>query len=910
MRGLLRFVLASLLLPTCIAWAAQPDRIAATIDGTQTVILKGSVHPLAQSKFDRGLLEPSTRLPYVTLVVQPSAAQQAALKTLLAEQQDPASPNYHHWLTPEEFGQRFGLSNNDLKSLAGWLRSQGFSIAEVARGRNWIAISGTVDQVQRAFRTQIHRYNVESETRFANATELSVPKALQGVIGGVRGLDNFKMKPQFVKASAVPDYTYGSSNHVLAPDDIATIYDIGPLYSNSINGTGMKIAIMGQTDIHITDIEQFRSGFNLSTNDPTQVLATGCTDPGYTGDEPEADLDLEWSGAVAKDASIIYVKCDTNSNSGVVTSLQYAVNNNTAPVISMSYGLCESSIGSAYLEQSYEPMIVQANSQGQTLMVSSGDSGSAGCDAASSNQATQGLAVNGLASPPEVTAVGGTEFNEGSGSYWNSSNGSNGGSAKSYIPELAWDDSNSGTSLNGGGLVSTGGGASIYFSKPSWQTGPGTFNSTFRSVPDVAMPASADHDGYIFCSQGSCASGIAQAVANNSIVGGTSVASPVFAGIVALLNQQLGNTPPAGVGNMNTTLYSLAQKSSNAFHDVLAGNYNISGATSNPSGNEVPCKNPSTNCPTSAPFQIGFLTGTGYDEVTGLGSVDAYNFATSWSGAVTATPTTTSIGALSAINVGTKTVTLTATVKPTSGSGTPTGTVTFSSNGTQIGNAAKLSSGKATVSYSTGSLVVGSYAITAVYNPSGNAFASSNGAGSLAVQDFQTPTANPATVTITAPGQTGSSTITITPGSTGFNQAVTFSCSSLPSEASCTFSPTSVTPGSSATTTTITISTTAASGSLRETPFGRTSGIFFAMLFPGFLGVISAGSRRRAPRGIRALGLIAVLAMASIWFACGGGSSSSSAPKNLGTPVGSSSVTITATSGTVVHTVPLMVTIQ
>jgi uncharacterized repeat protein (TIGR03803 family) len=735
-KSFVQTIFVFLLLLVSTAWAESPDRITAAIDSGQPVVLKGSVSPQAQAKFDRGAVDPSMILPRITMLVKPSSAQQSALDRLLSGQQDPSSPNYHNWLTPEQFGDRFGLSRTDLENIVRWLQSEGFAIVEVAHGRNWITFSGTAAQVERTFRTQIHRFDRDGEEAFANVTEASIPKALEGIAAGFRGLDSFRLKPAIVKRKVTAEYTDPNDNHFLAPDDIAAIYDLEPLYQAGVNGTGMKIAIMGQSDFHMSDIENFRSGFNLPSNDPTQILATGCSDPGYTGDEGEADLDLEWSGAIARNASIIYVNCDTSSSSGgVFGSLKYAIDNNTAPVLSMSYGTCEANIGQTS-ETSYESLIQQANAQGQTLMVSTGDSGAAMCDAPSSGQATNGLAVNGFASPAEVTAVGGTEFNgdvNNPGQYWGSSNGANGGSAISYIPELAWNDSSAGTGLATGELSSTGGGASTIFKKPSFQTGPGVPNDGARDLPDVSMPASAYHDGYIFCTnigsggsyQGNCASGIASAVSIGYFVGGTSAASPVFAGIVVLLNQSLGNNPPAGLGNINPTLYTLAQKSPSPFHDVPAGSYAQSG---NASGNIVPCAIGAPNCTTGT---MGFATTTGYDQATGLGSVDANAFVTDWPGSGTtptrtSTTTTADVAPVTVDKGATSGVTLSATVNPASGSGTPTGTITFLNGSAQVGQPVALSGGAATLSYDTSSLAANSYSITAAYSGDSNFAASTS----------------------------------------------------------------------------------------------------------------------------------------------------------------------------------------
>jgi subtilase family serine protease len=678
--------------------SAQPDRITGTIDSYRAVALNGSVYSQAQPQYDQGPVDAAMRLDYITIVMQPSAEQQADLERLLKRQQDPASPNYHRWLTPEQYADRFGLSQNDVERLTAWLRSQGFSIVQVARGRNWIAFSGTAVLVENMFHTQIHYFNVDGEQHFANATEISIPQVLDGIVAGFRGLNDFSLKPMGIQQRGPADlfplisrpfYTdlNNTAFHFLAPDDIATIYDITPLYNAKIDGTGMKMVVVGQTDINTTDIDDFRSGFNLPQINLQQVQV-GSSDPGTTSDLNEADLDLEWSSAVARNATILYVKT-LIANGGVSASAQYAIDNNLAPVISMSYGLCEAQSGSL------ESELQQANAEGITFLASSGDEGAAGCDKGSATVATGGLAVVYPASSPEVTGVGGNEFNEGSGTFWNTNNGANGGSAISYIPETAWND----TAINGT-LSASGGGASSCadptcsagFPKPFWQVGLGVPNDGVRDVPDVAMSASADHDGYIVCTGNSCANGIEAAVQGNSIFGGTSASTPVFAGIVVLLNQFVGGT---GLGPINTRLYQLAQNPSNGvFHDVTTGN------------NIVPCAQGTPNCPTAAPFQFGYSAGPGYDQVTGLGSVDAHALVTNWGAS-----TTTTLSSSSNPAPASSSVTFIATVT-TSGSTAPTGKVTFNDGITAQGTGT-IASGKAT--FSTSSLLVGGHSITAVY---------------------------------------------------------------------------------------------------------------------------------------------------------------------------------------------------
>ncbi len=906
--------LCSLLLALCTsAQAAQPDRIVATIDNSQTVVLKGNVHPKAQPQYDQGRAESSMKLPYITILTKPTAGQQAELKRFLKQQQDPSSPNYRKGLTPEQYADRFGLSPNDISKITDWLLSQGFTIAQVARGRDWIAFSGTVELVDKVFRTEIHTYLVDGERHFANATEPSIPQALAGVLVGFRGLNDFRLNPMGLKKLAptsllFPDiimqsfYTSGIGNN-LGPDDLSTIYDIAPLYAAGINGTGMKLVVVGQADIVMSDIANFRAGFNLPANNPTVILVPGSPDPG-PADEAEADLDLEWSGAVARNATILFVN-SAASVGGVFNSAQYAIDNQLAPVISMSYGACESANPPSAIA-GVEQMLQKANAENITFLAASGDEGAAACDVPPPTAAIDGLAVSYPASSPEVTGVGGTEFSadvSNRSQYWKSSNNANGESAISYIPEMAWNDSPQTGTGSSPTLAGSGGGASACaiasgtgcagFPKPSWQTAL-TPKDNLRDVPDISMTASANHDGYILCSKGSCptgnAAGIAAAVAADSIFGGTSASTPVFAGIVTLLNQSLGNTGVgAGLGNINPTLYQLAQTAPSVFHDVTTGS------------NIVPCGNPGVKgCPKTAPFQYGYSAGPGYDQVTGLGSVDANLFVTQLSTKV-GTTTTLSISPASPVNAETS-VTLSATVKPSSTSTkTPTGTVTFTDAVLgKLGTGTLNGSGIAAFTSST--LAGASYSITATYGGDTNFAGSSSSAVPYVIQDFKV-VPSPTTVTVTAPGQSGMSTLTTTPLG-GFNQTISYSCSGLPSEATCTFA------AASATTETLTIATTAPSAGLDRTPLGRRRTLFYALLLPGFLGLaVSAGNRKRTWRGLRLLSLIAVLALFTLSMpACGGGSSSG--PSNPGTPAGTSTVTVTAAAGSLSHPVQITLTVQ
>jgi len=579
---------------------AQRNRLSGPVrNNSRRVSLAGHVPAEAQPENDRGRIAARQTLKSLSLALRPSDAQQADLDRLLAAQQDPASPDYHRWLTPEQFAGRFGVSEDDLAKITSWLTSQGLSVTGVARARNSITFSGTARQVEDTFTTEIHQYLVNGEIHFSNATDPSLPEALTAVVGEVKGLNDFRIQPRRVVRRPIAQYNSSKGTHYLAPDDVALIYNLQPLYNAGMTGAGQKILVVGQTQIDVADIQQFRSSFGLPASDPQLVLVPNLRDPGVSkNDVPEADLDIQWTGAVARDATIVYVY-----SYNVMDAVQYAIDQNLAPVISMSYGLCEAqtSRASAITMRSWAQ---QANAQGMTWITASGDAGGADCATSNSNGGL--LSVDLPSAIPEVTSVGGTTFNEGTGSYWNASNNANKASVTSYIPETSWNDS-----ASAGEPSASGGGASAVFAKPIWQTGLGVPNDGARDVPDIAMAASASHDAYLTYSGGSL-----------SGVGGTSVAAPVMAGIAALINQRIvatGAQLTPGLSNINPNLYKLAQSTPGAFHDILTGNNKVT----------ITC----TRTRGCADGTYGYDAGPGYDQATGLGSVDAYQLVLGWSAA-------------------------------------------------------------------------------------------------------------------------------------------------------------------------------------------------------------------------------------------------------------------------------------
>ena len=610
------------------AYSPSPDRIVGPIAGSPAVWLEDNRRTIFRPENDLGPVADSLKLENISLTFKLTESQQADLAALLEAQQNRTSSQFHQWLSPEDYAEKFGLSQNDINKVVAWLEAEGFKVTQTARSRRWISFTGTAAQVRAAFQAEIHNYSIYGRTYFSNASEPAVPAIIADVVLGLHGLDNYPLHPHgvFRQIHAQPQPNFTSSltgNTFVSPHDFAIIYDVQNLYNAGIDGTGQSIAIVGQTDLYNngSDITTFRTASGLPPNTPHVILIPGATDPGVVSiDIDEASLDVEWAGAVARNAAIYYVN---GGNSGVFDAFQYVVDNKTAPVISISYGQCEAVWKLNGDLQLMESLAQQASSQGQTIVVAAGDSGAADCDFSSNPSspvtiATQGLAVDFPASSPYVTGMGGSEFYEGLGDYWQAATSATGDiltSALSYIPETVWNDTSSPQNPSHQ-ILAGGGGVSIIFPKPVWQTGTGVPDDGFRDVPDLSLNASPLHDPYVVCIVGSCVNGYRNADQTLTVAGGTSMAAPTFAGIVALINQQMKT--PGGQGNVNPTLYSMAQTSPAAFHDIVAGD------------NIVPCLVETTDphCPPSG--EVGYTAGLGYDQASGLGSLDAFNLVMEW----------------------------------------------------------------------------------------------------------------------------------------------------------------------------------------------------------------------------------------------------------------------------------------
>lgn len=702
------------------SWAQAPkERITAQIDNSERSAIQGSHPPMARPENEAGRVPGQTRLEGMSIVFSRTAVQEADLQALIASQHDPASPLYQKWLTPEEFGARFGVADTDLAKVQFWLQQQGFSIESISRSRNRITFSGTVGQAEAAFATELHFYSVNGKREFAPWADISVPAALSSVVHTVTNLSTFRPKPHVKVRPPQPAPTANftssqSGNHFLTPKDVATIYDVNAAYNAGYTGAGQAIAVVGQSSIVLTDIEHFQTAAGLAVKDPTLILVPNSgTATVSSGDELESDLDLEYSGGIAKGATIYFVYTGNNASYSVWDSLTYAIQNKTAPVISISYGACELGLSQSQYS-SLNAVLAQGASQGQTVVAASGDSGSTDChgETGLTTAQQQALAVDFPASSEYVTGMGGSEFftadvAAANTTYWQAASGSDViSSALSYIPEQVWNDDSSMF-----GISSGGGGVSTFTPRPSWQTGvPGIPSSgSNRFVPDISLTGSPNNAGFLYCSSdsrtgvtGSCSNGFRDSTnINLTVAGGTSFDAPIFSGMLALVLQKLNSS---GLGVANTTLYTLAANSvtyASAFHDITSGN------------NE--CTAGPTFCSSAGASE--YPATTAYDEASGLGSVDLFNLLQAWptSGStpvaskttLSAATTTPASGANDAI-----------TIKVVSGSSssttTPTGTLSIAVDGTTVNSALALSGGSATYTFS--STVVGSHTITATYS--------------------------------------------------------------------------------------------------------------------------------------------------------------------------------------------------
>jgi hypothetical protein len=637
----------------------------------------------------------STPAERLLLVLNRPPEREAAFQQLLKDLYTPESASYHHWLTPEAIGQRFGPGDSDLDSVTGWLQASGFRVGRVSKARQFVEFSGTVGQVNAAFHTQIHEYQIDGALHVANATDLQIPEALRGIVAGLSPLHDFRPTPQFQTAGRghydasarrfVPEFNLPSSFRPLlygvVPADFYTQYDLNPLYSAGVTGAGVTVAIIDESNIDLSLVSGYDSVFGVKNN-PVQVVLDG-GDPGANASDVETYLDVELAGAVAPGATVnLYISAGSPYQDPLALAALRAVEDNHADILSVSWGAGEQELDTSG-NQVWSALWEQAAAQGQTVLVATGDYGQIPDQNYLYRGSLAGPAVNGLASTPWNIAVGGTDFYysdyatgaPSAATFWNATNDPvTKGSLKAPITEQVWNDAygldvQRGQNYAAGGGASncamvnplTGGCASGY-AKPAWQTGSGVPSDGARDIPDVSLFASngANYSGWVICdSEGDCTPDTSGNFGFD-VVGGTSGSTPAMAGIMALVVQKYGRQ-----GQADTVLYPLAQQKPAAIHDITQG------------GNWDLCVQGDADCTSSGAGQnrsTVYSAAPGFDLASGWGSVDAANLVNNWN-AITFQSTITSLQVTpTTVTHGLK-VTLGTTVTPASGSGTPTGSV-------------------------------------------------------------------------------------------------------------------------------------------------------------------------------------------------------------------------------------------
>jgi len=664
--------------------APQPQtvsRITEPVNDSLRVVLKGNVPRQAQAQFDQGAVPASMPASRLMLVLKHSPTQAQAVKEYIDSLQNKNSPNYHKWLTPEEFGAKYGPSDQDLKTTTDWLADHGFTVNRIAQARNLIEFSGTAGSVQAAFHTSIHSYLVNGEKHFAIATDPEIPAALAPVVAGVTKLNDFNPKRNVMPGKSArwnaekgpgSDYTWvdpdGNTDLYVVPADVAAIYNtpnakLNPAYTGkTYDGTGVTVGIIGDANFTMQDVANYRAFFlnDSSTAHLPNVIIDG-NDPGLNNDSVEALLDNEVLGGVAPGAAInFYTAASTQLQDGLFLAISRALDDNAVSVLNLSFGYCEYLSGASENQLFYQ-FWEQAAAQGISVAVSSGDTGSANCDSQGQSTSYNGLAVSGFTSTPYNVSVGGTDFAALTSNYpasfkqyMNSSGGGVApyyGSAAGYIPETPWNNttfSNTTIDLNqtfsgeilgggGGGMSScafqANGGCTGGYPKPAFQANLTPADGA-RDVPDVSLFASNGFnlalwaicaDSEVYSTPGTdcqLESGKPTASTTISGVGGTSASSPAFAGMLALISQSVGGR----LGNPNPALYSLAMTTPAVINDVTVGN------------NSQPCAFtflPGCVATTSGDLYLnGYNAAAGYDLATGLGSVNAAKLLTAWPTAV------------------------------------------------------------------------------------------------------------------------------------------------------------------------------------------------------------------------------------------------------------------------------------
>jgi len=669
----------------CAQTAASRALINQAVDEGRLITLAGNVRSDKIRYADLGPAESDLRLD-MYLQLKRSPEREIAAQQFVESLTDRTSPNFHKWITAAEYGRRFGASPEDIATVSRWLESHGFTVNSVPANSMVIDFSGTAAQVSEALHTEIHTFDVASKRRFANVRDPRIPAALAPAVAGVVSLNNFGPHSMLVPRA---QYTLSSTEAPLVPGDLATIYNLNAVFAGGYTGKGQTIVLVEDTDLYAgtADWKAFRQKFgldryadaSLTQVHPTPASGgTACNDPGINEDLDEAAIDVEWATATAPDATIVMASCADSTNFGGFIALQNMLTNGgTLPsVVSISYGESEVETGAAF--NAYINVLYQtAAAAGVSVFVSSGDDAAAASDRGSL-AAVFGIGVSGWASTAYNVAVGGTDFSDlpdgTTATFWNSVNGKYFNSATSYVPEIPWNDSCTGSlaarfegfgagygasglcnadpnlanTIGGSGgpsACATGTRSSDFavsgtcagYAKPSWQTVFGNPSDGVRDLPDVSLFASNGFWGHYYVV---CLSLDADCTSDPSTwpgYGGTSVSSPIMAAIQALINQALGVT---NVGNPDPAYYEIARNEFGASGNAACNS--SAGPDSTCSFNDVTRGDMAVACAgsidcfldgevvgvlstSSTSYEPAYAAAPGWDFATGLGSVNAFN---------------------------------------------------------------------------------------------------------------------------------------------------------------------------------------------------------------------------------------------------------------------------------------------
>ncbi len=682
------------------------------ISESDLVTVARGTRPAVRTAQDLGKLDESRLFPHIALQLVRSPEQQAAVNQFLEDVTNPKSAEFHHWLTAAEFSERFGVNEADLTAVKSWAESHGMTVNSV-NANLVMDVAATTRQLNEAFHTEIHNISVNGVAHFSNMTDPKIPAALKGALAGPVGLNDFLPHRLAIPvAQPQPELTSSATSHLIVAGDLQTIYNLTPLYAQGISGQGQTIGILQDSDMFAnTDWGTFRKEFGLSRQFPKgnlQVVHPDCPDPGFNGDDGETAIDVEWSSAAAPNATIMLAACLDQPGSSIAAFGGFIALQNMLQgppgsfplVFSLSFGDSETDLGAN--DNLFTFNLYQlAAARGVSLFVSSGDEGAASEDVDfADTQAQFGITVSGLTSTPYNVSVGGTDFADtflvdtagGSfATYWSPTNSSTFASALQYIPEIPWNNScasqliatisattplalcnskagrktivagSGGPSNCAFGNSTTGtddSGCLGGYPKPSWQAGiVGNPNDGVRDIPDVSLFAANGIFGhfYVVCYSDNTPGAGGKPCGNTPSswagFGGTSVSSPIMAGIQALINQRTGTAQ----GNPNPVLYAIANaeygasgsaacnsdatggpSSSCTFYDVTLGDMDLPCEAN--IGKSIPAaKGLLTNCflgtnPTTGVLSVSntvlepaYGTTTGWDFATGIGTVNAFN---------------------------------------------------------------------------------------------------------------------------------------------------------------------------------------------------------------------------------------------------------------------------------------------